>query len=136
MTKKQKIFLATGGGLFGLALFSSFSIELARATKQQRSDSVAVLLNTFIGGIERVASPLGITCLVVLVAVFSCYKKPRDGGTEEDGYELLSQATHLEAEGRILEATAAYEKIATKYSHTTAGTDAQRSLESLQRKLE
>lgn len=134
MIKKQIVVLAVGGGLFALALFLSFSTELARAAKQQNSDSTVVLVNTFIGGIERIESPLGIICIVVLGIFFYRYKKPRDGGTENDGYELLSQATHLETQGRIQEAVAAYEKIAIKYSHTAAGQDAQKSLESLRQK--
>jgi hypothetical protein len=56
-------------------------------------------------------------------------------GTEEEGYELLSQATKLEVQGRIREALFAYQRVADRYSHTTAGYDARKSLESLRAKI-
>src|SRR5215469_16170692 len=51
-------------------------------------------------------------------------------GTEDEGYELLSDATKLERQGRVQEALAAYQRIVDKYSHTAAGADAQKSIES------
>lgn len=56
-------------------------------------------------------------------------------GTEDEGYELLADATKLETQGRVQEAIAAYQRVVDKYSHTTAGADAQKSLESLQAKI-
>lgn len=53
-------------------------------------------------------------------------------GTEDEGYELLSDATNLERQGRVQEALAAYQRIIDTYSHTAAGEDARKSLESLQ----
>jgi len=50
---------------------------------------------------------------------------------EEDAYRLLDAATKLEAQGRVHEALAAYQRIAERYSHTGAGRDAQVSIESL-----
>ncbi len=56
-------------------------------------------------------------------------------GTEEEGYELLAQATKLELKGRIQEALIAYQQVADRYSHTTAGHDASKSIESLRSKV-
>lgn len=53
-------------------------------------------------------------------------------GTEDEGYELLQDATRLETQGRIQEALALYQSIANKYSHGGAGKDAQKSIEDLQ----
>ena len=50
---------------------------------------------------------------------------------EEAAYELLDAATKLETQGRVQEALAAYQRIAERYSHTAAGQDAQKSIESL-----
>jgi hypothetical protein len=58
-----------------------------------------------------------------------------DTGTEDGGYELLERATRLERDGRIHEALSAYEDIARKYAHTTAGHDAEKSAESLRTKI-
>lgn len=57
------------------------------------------------------------------------------GGTEEEGYELLAQATKLELKGRIQEALIAYQQVADRYSHTTAGHDAKKDIESLRSKI-
>ena len=50
---------------------------------------------------------------------------------ENEGHALLADATKLEIDGRIEEAVIAYQHIAQKYPHTSAGQDAQKSLESL-----
>ncbi len=56
-------------------------------------------------------------------------------GTEDEGYELLHDATNLETQGRVQEALLAYQRIVDKYSHTAAGLDAQKSIESLRAKI-
>jgi hypothetical protein len=61
--------------------------------------------------------------------------EPYARAEEDKGYELLADATKLEAQGRVQEAIAAYQRIADKYSHTAAGQDAQKSIESLQVKI-
>jgi hypothetical protein len=52
-------------------------------------------------------------------------------GTEDEGYELLAEATKLETSGRIEEALLAYQRLALTHGHTSAGRDAQISFESL-----
>jgi hypothetical protein len=51
--------------------------------------------------------------------------------TDNEGYELLEEATKLERKGRVQEAIAAYHHIADKYSRTAAGHDALKSIEGL-----
>lgn len=61
---------------------------------------------------------------------------PKDPKSAEDkGYELLDQATKLEIKGRVQEALTAYQQIADRYSHTAAGLDARKSMESLRTKI-
>lgn len=55
-------------------------------------------------------------------------------GTEDEGYDLLHDATNLETQERVQEALLAYERVAEKYAHTTLGLDAQKSIENLRRK--
>ena len=57
------------------------------------------------------------------------------GGTEDEGYDLLHDATNLETQGRVQEALLAYQRVVDKYSHTAAGLDAQKSIESLRGKI-
>lgn len=72
----------------------------------------------------------------VVVSKFQEQKRfEADAKTEASGYELLERATRLEAKGNVQEALAAYRQVAEKYSHTAAGQDAQKSLESLQSKV-
>jgi hypothetical protein len=52
-------------------------------------------------------------------------------GTAEEGYELLADATKLEAQGRVQEAIAAYQRVVDRYSHNAAGNDAKISIENL-----
>ncbi|MCD6052656.1 MAG: hypothetical protein K0Q55_4074, partial [Verrucomicrobia bacterium] len=57
---------------------------------------------------------------------------PEESKSAEDkGYELLTQATKLEIKGHVQEALLAYQHIADRYSHTTAGLDARKSIEIL-----
>jgi TPR repeat protein len=56
-------------------------------------------------------------------------------GTEEKGYELLHDATKLEAGGKAQEALTLYQSIVERYPHTAAGGDAQKSAESLRARL-
>jgi TPR repeat protein len=56
-------------------------------------------------------------------------------GTEDEGYELLNDATKLEAKGRAEEALSLYQRIVERYPHTAAGGDAQKSAESLRARL-
>ena len=55
--------------------------------------------------------------------------------TGDFGYEALAYATRLETEGHLPEALAAYQKIAEQYRGTAAGSDAQKSGESLKTRL-
>jgi Protein of unknown function (DUF2569) len=50
---------------------------------------------------------------------------------EDDGYELLEEATAMETNGRLQEALTAYQQIADKFPNTALGRDAQKSIESL-----
>lgn len=50
---------------------------------------------------------------------------------EDQGYQLLAEATKLETQGRIQEALVAYQQIFDNYPRTSAGQDALRSAESL-----
>lgn len=54
---------------------------------------------------------------------------------EDEGRALLADATKLEIDGRVRQALIAYQRIAQKYSHTSAGHDAQKSLESLRSQI-
>jgi len=56
-------------------------------------------------------------------------------GTEDEGYEVLARATKLETQGRVQEALLAYQRVADRYSHTAAGHDASKSIESLRAKI-
>jgi TPR repeat protein len=56
-------------------------------------------------------------------------------GTEEEGYELLNDATKLEAKGCAEEALTLYQRIVERYPHTAASRDAQKSAESLRARL-
>jgi hypothetical protein len=51
--------------------------------------------------------------------------------TDNEGYELLGEATKLERKGHVQEALTAYQHIADTYSHTAAGYDALKSIEGL-----
>ena len=62
--------------------------------------------------------------------------EPYAGAEEDKGYELLADATKLEVQGRVREAIAAYQRVADRYSHTAAGQDAQKSIESLRVKVD
>lgn len=53
---------------------------------------------------------------------------------DEAAFELLDAATKLEAQGRVQEALAAYQRIVDAYPNTTGGQDARKSMESLQAK--
>jgi hypothetical protein len=57
-------------------------------------------------------------------------------GTEDEGYELLADATKLETQGQVQEAIAAYQRVVDNYSHTPAGKDAQKSVEALRAKIQ
>ena len=50
---------------------------------------------------------------------------------EDQGYQLLAEATKLETQGRIQEALVAYQQISDNYPRTSAGQDALKSAESL-----
>lgn len=54
---------------------------------------------------------------------------------ENAGYDELDSATRLEAQGRLQEAAAAYQRIAERFSGMPAGGDARKSLENLQVRL-
>ena len=54
---------------------------------------------------------------------------------ENAGYDELEAATHLEAQGRIQDAAAAYKSIAERFASTPAGNDARKSLENLEARL-
>ena len=56
-------------------------------------------------------------------------------GAEDEGYELLNDATKLEAKGRVWEALTLYQRIVERYPHTAAGGDAQKSAESLRARV-
>jgi S1-C subfamily serine protease/tetratricopeptide (TPR) repeat protein len=56
-------------------------------------------------------------------------------GTEEEGYELLHDATKLEAGGRVQEALTLYQRIVERCPQTAAAGDAQKSAESLRARL-
>jgi hypothetical protein len=55
---------------------------------------------------------------------------------ERGAGRLLSEASKLEAEGKVREALALYQEAATHYADTEAGRDALRSIEALRRKLQ
>jgi hypothetical protein len=50
---------------------------------------------------------------------------------DDEGRALLDQATKMEIDGRVHDAVLVYQHIARKYPRTSAGKDAQKSLESL-----
>lgn len=56
-------------------------------------------------------------------------------GTEDEGYELLSQATKLERAGQVQKALLAYQRVADLHPHNGAGHDAKISIESLRTKI-
>ncbi len=86
------------------------------------------------------------TCNIILWAINYAYSSKRWGefagqlygsaGTADEGYELLHDATKLETRGRVLEALAAYQRVAHEDSHTAAGADAQKSIESLRARID
>ena len=136
LTKKQWIVIAVASGLVVLMFWSSLSRKMA-LPEAQAASGVAIFISASIDTVLRFFTTVGgLVCVVILAGLFFRFRQPRDGGTEEDGYELLTQATRLEREGRIQEALAAYRHVAEKYSHTPAGQDAQISIESLQAKAD
>ncbi|HEX4122040.1 MAG TPA: hypothetical protein VH619_15585, partial [Verrucomicrobiae bacterium] len=136
LTKKQKIVLAVGVGLIGLALLAAYPVEYQSAVKQRSPPATSVVfINTLAGALERAESPSGLTCIVILAISFYRYRIPRNAGTIDEGYELLENAVQLEGQGRVQDALTAYEDIARRYSHTEAGRDAQKSMESLKSKI-
>jgi len=66
-------------------------------------------------------------------------RRPGDTGvsldSEDEGHELLAAATKLEVDGRVRDAFTAYQYVAQKYPQTSAGRDAQISLEGLRAKI-
>jgi len=95
--------------------------------------AVALILYNLIVGTVAFLSPLGVACAVVLIGLFYRFRIPPDSGSEDDGYELLERALRLERKGRIEDALKAYEEIAEKYAHHSAGLDAKKSAENLRR---
>jgi hypothetical protein len=80
----------------------------------------------------------------ILVWIINCiYGRNRWGecvgepynSAEDEGYELLHEATKLEAGGKAQEALTLYQSIIERYPHTAASGDAQKSAESLRAKL-
>ena len=61
--------------------------------------------------------------------------RPTTTQTEDEAYELLNDATKLEAKGRVEEALSLYQRIVERYPQTAAGGDAQKSAQSLRAKL-
>jgi len=71
--------------------------------------------------------------LFFLSVLFYRFRTPKDTGTKEDGFELLSHATRLERKGQIEEALKAYLYISEKYSEHEVGKDAKISYDVLQK---
>jgi hypothetical protein len=109
-TPKQIVILVIAAVLLLLSFLTSFSV---------------------VGIINHVFTPGGLICVVVLSALFYHFRTPRDSGTADDGYELIQRAISLEKQGKIDEAIKAYEYVAGRYSHTPAGQDAEKSIQSL-----
>lgn len=129
MTTKQKIVVLTGVTIFGFYFWFSFLNELGNTTAQPLL-SLNLLIR--VAGHFLAVVPLGI--IVILTTLFYRFRIASDKGTQDDGYELLERATRLERKGCIQEALTSYEDIARRYAHTSAGIDAQASLESLRSK--
>lgn len=125
-TAKQKIVVVAGVTIFGFYLWFSFLNELGKTTPQPQL-SLNLLIRV-VGHFLAVV-PLGI--MVILTTLFYRFRIAPDRGTQDDGYELLERATRLERKGCVQEALTAYEDIARRYARTSAGIDAQKSLESL-----
>jgi hypothetical protein len=107
-----------------------------RSSYSPAEDLQVALTNALIGTVERIfLTPGGLACLIVLSGLFYRFRTPRDTGAVDDGYELLERAVRLERTGQVQEALKAYEYIASRYSHTTAGQDAQKSIESLKAQI-
>ena len=123
-------------GLVALMFWSSLSRQMA-LPEAQTASGVAIFISAAIDTVLRFFTTVGgLGCVIILTGLFFRFRQPRDRGTAEDGYELLTQATRLETQGHIQEALAAYRHVAEKYSHTAAGQDAQKSIESLQTKTD
>jgi hypothetical protein len=56
------------------------------------------------------------------------------GGSQDEGYELLAEATDLEVQGRAGEALLAYQRLADTHGDTPAGKDALLSFENLRQR--
>jgi TPR repeat protein len=136
-----------------------FAVEALLAGFRSRGDlfaldlALTVLLTThavsgwFIIRRKRWAWVVGtiFSCNIVFWVVNSIYGRNRWGEfagepyhsavSEDDDYEALADATKLETQGRVQEALAAYQRVADRYSHTTVGGDAQKSIESLRAKI-
>ena len=117
--------------------------KIGLLTKKKRiAIVVSVLIALFIGamfifGPSFFMSPGAIVLLILCSPLFFGLRhtKPRDRGAEEDVQVLFSRAIKLESHYRIKDALAAYSYIAKRYAHTTAGSDAQKAIEQLQKKL-
>jgi hypothetical protein len=132
--RKQRIVLWIA--LVFLALFSlpslSYHISRFRLTPQY---IIGGSLDVIRGTIAMLMSPGGFIIGAVLVGFYFHFRPPNDSGSVDDGYELLSHATKLEREGRAQAAIKAYEDIARAYANTSAGLDAQTSLDALRAKI-
>jgi hypothetical protein len=119
--------LGVAAGLLPLFLLSAYADAIA-----QSDDLLTLLVNTCIGLVAQILlTPGGIISFLILGSLFYRFRTPPDRGTVDDGYELLRHALRLERKGQVEQALKAYEYIATRYSHTTAGQDAQKSIENL-----
>jgi hypothetical protein len=93
-------------------------------------------IGVLLRGIRPIELIIWVALSGVVVTKFQDQKRlEANEKNEAFGYELLEKATHLETKGNVQEALATYRQIAEKYSHTAAGQDAQKSLESLQSKV-
>ena len=126
LTQEQIVVLSVAAALLLSSFLSEFS---SRPADELLPDRFVIAV---IGTALRVfLTPGGIISIVVLSALFYRFRKPPDSGTIDDGYELLERAIRLEKKGQIEDAIKAYEYVAVRYSHTTAGQDARKSIESL-----
>ena len=126
LTRKQIVILIIAAVVILFYFFAAYSSRPAAELLPAR------LIKALIVTAWRIClTPGGIICILVLSGLFYRFRIPPDRGIVDDGYELLERALRLEMKGQILEALKAYEYVAARYSHTTAGQDAQKSIESL-----
>jgi hypothetical protein len=137
LTLVQQVVTVVGVALVALVFVLSFLREDKRFGSDSLSLKMAgvIFYNSVVGTINFFLSPLGLGCVVILTSLFYRFRIPPDRGTEDDGYELLERAMRLERKGRVQDALHAYDDIAKKYQHTTAGSDAKKGAESLRRQI-